>query len=420
MTTEVRPTLATFPNRAGLQEAVLRLLGPPPHCYHRDEDGEPFHRYPYEIVWLVIDGGAVYLRAKGQGSLTVSVRVEGAEVAGQASAEFMIKAPLLAGAVAALPDGALLLEHEEFKTDGWSIPFLRFTSVDTGSLACPVEQMSEGPPLLQPCDPDFSISAAAWYRLHERVFSARGPGKANLKNEATHGVRVEIGPDVKMITTDGHRIHADSCKTECVLTGHTMMLLPDDFCEAVGRLLKHHANGLAKLTIDYRQDSVVAEVAGDQVYRERKIGLVFPPYQEFIDKIEPRMLALISAPLSTRTPVDYLERLLQHRPMAVVALLLSKERLLFRSDWSTIVDFEASGPSRTLDDVFYPAYEGEPRQVKVDAKYLLEALRACGGIAAFLSIGEDTHDAVLVRGGQFLAVIMPTKCDDTDPEFANP
>lgn len=422
--TTARPILATFPDKTCLQDAVRRLLGPPPRCYHRDEDGEQFDRYPFGFVWLVIDGGAVFLRARaGHGSLTVSVRVNGAEVSGQTAADFMVKAPLLAGAADALPAGALLLQHEEFRADNWSIPYLRFTSVDVHgpSATCPVEQSTESPPLLQSCNPDFSIGAATWHRLHERVFSARGPGKANVKNEATHGVRVEIGPDVKMVATDGHRIHADSCKTECVLTERSMMLLPDDFCEAVGRLVKQHAtNAIAKLRIDYRQDSVVAEVAGDQVYRERKIGLVFPPYQELIDKIEPRTPALISAPLGTRSPVEYLERLTQYRPMAVVALLLSKERLVFRSDWSTSVDFEASGPSRTLDDVFYPSYDGPPRQAKVDAKYLLEALRACSDTAVYLSIGEDRHDAILVRGGSFLAVIMPTKCDDTDPEFANP
>lgn len=427
-TSQVHPILVTFPNRRGLQEAMTRLLGPPPHCDHRDPDGKRFHSYPYEHVWIVVTGGMVHLRARSDlSSLTVSVRVADAEVISEAlSTEFRTKASMLAGAVNALPFGGISLNYEEYVVGDkdcnpgpdYTIPFLRFTGVMGGTLTLPVEQPPHAAPLWQSCNLEkFSITAGTWRHLHRRVFSARGPGRANTKNEATHGVRVEIGSGVKMVATDGHRLHVDSFAFEFPFNApeEDSMLLPSDFCEAVSRRLGYYSDDSAKLVIDYRQDTIVAQIDGDQVYRERTTGFVFPPYQELVDRIGPRS----AATLQTVAIISYLDRLLTHRREVGVALLLRSKRLTCRSDWSTSVDFDAFGPSRTLDDGFNVQYDGSPREAKASAMYLLEAFRACGETAT-LSLGEDRLDPIVIASGKFMAVVMPTKCAATDPEFAEP
>lgn len=411
-TTTATPTIiARIHSKRGFMDAVTRLLGPRPPC----DPCRP--NYPYDIVWLVFTGGHADLRASKDG-LVASVRIYGATTTSDAVNEAI---PLDVGHLFdiadALPEWAAVA-LESTTDDDTGFHSVRFTG-DTGSLNVPLASLepSDHVPDLPTITTPLALLPGPMLQLLQCVRSAMGPGKANIKNEATHGVRLEFEQNItRAVATDGHRLHIAADKGTVAFPETAPMLLPRSFVSALWSTLNFHMMASSfppVFHMEYGADYVTARVADDWFRCDRKHGRDFPAYGLYGDLPGSRPVALVR----DVSIVEYLTRLIALRLNPYVALILSKDRLTCQTEVTTTAINDRFG--LTLDDRFRVDYDGDVRRVKVHAEYLRDALNACGPRAT-LSIGTALMDPVTLTSECCTVVLMPCKSDMTDPEFVDP
>lgn len=401
--------LATIHSKRSFLDAVTRLLGPRPPC----ELCRPI--YPFDIVWLVLAGGHVSLRAAKDG-LTMSARLYMAATANDLVNEVI---PLDVGGLFdiadAMPEDAAIVRESSTGIDN-AFTSVRFTG-DRASLNVPeacIEETDYAPKLPEIATPTAFLPGPMLHVL-ERVRPAMGPGKANIKNLATHGVRLEFeGRTMRAVTTDGHRLHIAEHESAAAFPEMNPMLLPRAFVTGLYQALAEnmaHGSLPPSFFMEYGDNYVAAKVNDDVIRCDRKQGFIFPPYDHYRGLPGERPAARVRSD----EIVEYLSRVMALRVNPYVALTLSTDRLVCRTEVTTSNPNDAFG--LTLDDRFRVHYDGDTRYTKVHAEYLREALTACGS-RVLLTFGTEQTDPITVDGDGCKVVLMPSKYAPTDPEFA--
>jgi len=408
VTTKKKPTpIATIHTKKSFLDAVTRLLGSRPSCNACRSD------YPFDIAWLVLASGHVYLRAS-QGGFTASVRIYAATTANDRVDEAIpIDVGHLFDIADAMPEGATVT-RESTTGDDSGFASVRFTG-DRASLNVPMACIDvECAPVLPEITTPVAFLPGAMLQVLKRVRPAMGPGKSDIKNEATHGARLEFnGRMMRAVTTDGHRLHIAEHESTAAFPEMAPMLLPRPFVVALCQVLASHLDKGALPPVfhmEYGHDYVTAKVSDDVLRCDRKLGLVFPLYDFYGALPGDRPVARVRSDELT----EYLARVMALRVNPYVALTLSADRLTCRTEVTTGGVNDCFG--LTLDDRFRVDYEGDTRYTKVHAEYLREALAACGA-RAVLSFSTERADPITLDGDGCKVILMPRKFEPTDPEF---